>query len=287
MTVDLSITIVNYNTRDLLEQCLNSIITGTAGITYEIIVVDNASTDKSIEMMKTKYPQVKIITNNTNLFFTKAHNQALKISNGRYLMILNSDTFILDNAFQKLVDFMDKHSKAGACGPKIFNAGMTLQHSSDRMPTFLYGLFDVLFINTLFPNNPIRKHRIHADWDRNSLQQVDSVAGCCVLVRKEVTEKVGLLDEGFLIYWEEIDWCTRIVQSGWKIYYIPESQIVHYWQVAMDKHGRGKKERIFNNSFLYYYRKHYGLIAWIILAAILRLWKVPVLKVARLLKGNR
>ena len=282
--IDLSITIVNFNTKDLLRQCLTSIYEMTKNISFEIIVVDNASSDGSVEMIRKEFPHVKVIENKENLFFTKAHNQALRIANGRYLMLLNSDTIVINNAFEIMVNFMNEHPEVGACGPKLLNLDMTLQRSSDRLPSFLYGLFEVLLMNTLFPNNVVKKYRIYANWDRNSTKEVDSVGGSCMMVKKEVTDKVGLLDENFLAYFEETDWCKRILEAGYKIYYISEAQIIHYWQVAMDKLGREKKEKIFYDSMLYYYSKHYGIFSSLILWLILNFYTKPMLKIVRWVK---
>ncbi|MFQ3675845.1 MAG: glycosyltransferase family 2 protein [Endomicrobiia bacterium] len=267
--IDLSITIVNYNTKDLLSQCIKSIYHNTKEISYEIIVVDNASSDGSVEMLKKEFPEVIVIANNKNLFFTRAHNQALRIANGRYLMILNSDTVILERAFDKMIKFMDEHPECGACVPKLLNPDMTLQRSSDRLPTFTYGLFEVLLLNTLFPNNSVKRYRIYSEWDRNSTMAVDSVGGSCMMVRREVIEKIGLLDENFLAYWEEIDWCKRILEAGYKIYYLHTAQIIHCWQVSMNKLGKEKKEKIFYNSMLYYYKKHFGMLTYWIFRSIL------------------
>ena len=283
--IDLSITIVNYNTKDLLKKCIESIYKTTKEISFEIIVVDNASSDGSVEMLKKEFPKVKVIANKENLFFTRAHNQALRISKGRYLMILNSDTIILESTFDKMVKFMDDHPEAGACGPKLLNPDYSLQRSSDRLPTFLYGLFEVLLLNTVWKNNPVKLHRIYSGWDRNSIKEVDSVGGSCMMVRKEVAEKVGLLDENFLAYWEEIDWCRRILYAGYKIYYLADVQIIHYWQVAMNKLGKEKKEKIFYDSMLYYYKKHFGIFPYLILWIILNFYTKPILKIVRMVKS--
>lgn len=281
---DLSITIVNYNTKDLLRQCIKSIYEQTKEISFEIIVVDNASNDGSVEMLKSEFPEVKIIANKENLFFTRAHNQALRVSKGRYLMILNSDTIVLNSAFDKLVKFMDEHPECGACGPKLLNPDMSLQRSSDRLPTFLYALFEVLLINTVWKNNPVKNYRIYSKWDRNTTKEVDSVGGSCMVVRKEVVEKIGLLDQNFIAYWEEIDWCKRIIETGDKVYYITEAKIVHYWQVSMNKLRKEKKEKIFYNSMLYYYKKHFGVFHYLILWIILSFYTKPILKVVRSMK---
>ena len=284
--IDLSITIVSYNTKDLLKQCIKSIYEHTKNISFEIIVVDNASCDGSVEMLKSEFPTVKVIQNKENLFFTRAHNQALRIAKGRYLMILNSDTIVLDSAFDKLVKFMDENPQCGACGPKLLNPDMSLQRSGERLPTFWYGLFETFFLNTIFPKNPVKKNRIYFDWDRNTTREVESVSGCCMMLRKEVADKVGLLDENFLVYWEETDWCKRIVDTGWKIYYITDAQIIHYWQVAMDKHGKEKKEKIFFNSMLYYYKKHFGILTFFVLWIILNFYTKPMLKIIRWIKSK-
>ena len=268
--IDLSITIVNYNTKDLLRQCIKSIFENTKDISYEIIVVDNASIDGSVEMLQTEFVGIKVIQNKENLFFTRAHNQALRISNGRYLMILNSDTIILENTFDKMVRFMDEHSEAGACGPKLLNADFSLQKSVAQFPTF--------------PNNYIKKQRFYFDLELNKTIEVDSVGGSCIILKREVVEKVGLLDEKFLAYWEEIDWCKRIVDAGYKVYYFPEAQLVHFWQVTMSKLGKEKKEKIFYNSMVYYYKKHYGIITSSIFFLLLIFFRIPFLKTIRFLK---
>ncbi len=282
--IDLSVTIVNYNTKDLLKQCIKSIYNTTKEITFEIIVVDNASTDGSVEMLKKEFPDVKVIANKENLFFTRAHNQALRISKGRYLMILNSDTVILDGAFDKIVKFMDEHPECGACGPKLVGPDMKHQWSGEKFPTLLYAFFDVLLLNTIFPKNPVKSKRLQRTWNRNTTTEVDTVSGACMLVRKNVIDKVGILDENFLSYWEEIDWCKRIKDNGWKIFFISDAVIIHFWEISMNKHGKEKKERIFYNSMLYYYKKHFGSIISFLLKTILILFTKPVLKFLRKVK---
>lgn len=200
-------------------------------------------------------------------------------------MILNSDTIILEGTFDKIVKFMDENPQCGACGPKLLNPDLSLQCSSGKLPTFLYGLFEILFLNTIWRNNPVKLYRIYSDWDRNFTKEVDSIGGSCMLIRKEVAEKVGLLDQGFLIYWEEIDWCKRILEAGYKIFYLADVQIIHYWQVSMDKHGKEKKERIFYNSMLYYYKKHFGLLHYLVFWIILNFYTKPILKIIRTIKS--
>jgi GT2 family glycosyltransferase len=280
--MDLSVSIVNYNGCKLLRQCLESVYKETRGIEFDVYVVDNASVDDSMDMVKKEFPQVKVIRNNENLFFAKAHNKALKIAGGRYSCVLNNDTVILDNALGKLVKFMDEHPEAGACGPRLTNADGTLQRSCSRFPTFMYGLFQGFLINTVFPNNFSKKWKDYSDWGQDSLRSVDSVSGSCIVVRSGLRDNVGLLDEGFLIYWEEIDWCYRICKAGWKVYYVPDSQIIHYWGVAMKKHGITRTERIYQNSMKYYYRKHFGIAAYLIISVSLYMSNIILLGVRHL-----
>ena len=131
----------------------------------------------------------------------------------------------------------------------------------------------------------MKLHRIYSDWDRNSIEEVDSVGGSCMMVRKEVVEKVGQLDENFLAYWEEIDWCKRILYAGYKIYYLADVKIIHYWQVSMNKLGKEKKEKIFYVSMLYYYKKHFGIFYFLILWLILNFYTRSVLKIIRTVKS--
>lgn len=261
--IDLSISIVNYNTVNLLKQCLLSIYKETKGINLDIWVVDNASSDESIQMIKTNFPEVNLIVNKENLFFTKAHNQALKLARGRYLVLLNPDTILLNNAFKIMTDFMDKHPETGACGPKLLNPDMTDQGSGLAFPSYLYGLFEVLCINALFPYNLVKNKTWVRGWDRNDLREVHTVGGACMLVRREISETVGLLDENFLAFWEETDWCLRIKKAGWKIYFIPEAKVIHIEKQSIKQIGRRKEEKIFRQSMLYYYKKHYGIMAWL------------------------
>jgi hypothetical protein len=270
--IDLTITIGNHNTKNLIRNCLNSIYSTIKTISYEIIVVDNVSTDDSVEMLKTEFPKVKLIVNQVNRYFGGAHNQGLRAGSGRYLTILSSDTILMDDAFDKIVRFMDEHPDCGACGPKLLNADHTDQCNGLAFPTFMYGLFEVTGLNALFKNNPIRNRRLVKGWDRNDLRTVDTLGGSCIILRKEVIDKVGVLDENFLAYWEETDWCLRIWNAGWKIYLLPEAKVLHIQQQSLKQAGRIKNEKIFYDSMMYYYKKHFGVIAY----AVLKLFKFPV-----------
>ena len=199
---DLSIIIVNANNQRLLKECLQSIDKNTHKISFEIIISDNASTDGSQEMVKDDFPQVKLIENKENLGFAKANNQALKIYQGRYALLLNNDTLVKDSALDKMVEFMDQNQETGACGPKLLNTDGSTQHQG--------GLLAKRF------------------WKAKDPRPVDFIIGAALLVRKEVIDKVGMMDENLFFYNEDLDWCLRIRKAGWKIFFLPQAEIIHY-----------------------------------------------------------
>lgn len=259
---DLTISIVNTNNRALLETCLRSIEETTRAYALEIFVVDNASDDGSAEMVRRAFPNVRVLENPTRIGFAASHNRALERGNGRYLMILNEDTKILPGCFETLIAFMDAHPDAGACGPRLWNGDGSLQRTANRFPTLLYGVFQALSINRLWNSNPVWRNHIYAEWDRTTTRAVDAVSGAALLVRRDAMNQVGLLDANFFLYSEEVDWCLRIHQRGWKIFYVADAQAVHYGGSSTAARAAEKFHRIHWNSFLYYYRKHFGAPAY-------------------------
>lgn len=233
---DLSIIIVNRDNQRLLEECLTSIEKNTRRISHELIVVDNASTDGSREMVLNKFPKVALIVNKENLGFSKANNLGLKICQARYALLLNNDTIVKDGALDKMVAFMDTRPEAGACGPRLLNVDGTPQRQG--------GLFGQKF------------------WLAKEPVPVDCVIGAALLVRKEVIDRVGLLDENLFFYNDDLDWCRSIRKAGYKIYFIPDAEIIHYGGYS----SKGKfNRRLFVEGFkggLYFCRKHYGELAY-------------------------
>ena len=233
--IDLSILIVNYNGREYLENCLNSVYRQTHRVSFEIIFVDNHSSDNSAEIVKTKFPKVKIIQNRENLGFDKANNQGLNIYQGKYALLLNNDTITRDGSFDKMVEFMERNPQAGACGPKLLNTDGTPQHQG--------GLFARQFWRSKVPT------------------KVDYVLGACLLVRREAIDKVGGLDENFFFSNDDLDWCRRIRKAGWDIYFVPGAEVIH----AGGFTTRRFKEKLFVEGFrggLYFCKKHYGGLAY-------------------------
>lgn len=233
---DISIVIVNTNNKKLLKECLASIYQNTKKATFEIIVTDNGSTDGSQEMVKADFPEVKLIANQENMGFIKATNQGLRIYNARYALLLNDDTIVKEAAFDKMLEFMDSHPEAGACGPKLLNVDGTIQRQG--------GSFGKRFYLSTKPTS------------------VDFVIGACLMVRKEVIDKVGILDENLFFYNDDLDWCMSIRKAGYKIYFLPQAEVVHYGGYSST---RTFNPRLFAEGFkggLYFCKKHYGPAAF-------------------------
>jgi len=262
--IDLTISLLNYNGKELLKKCLESIYRETKGIIFKVYVVDNASTDGSVEMIKRDFPQVRLIENNENRYFAKAHNQVLKsVKDTEYFCLLNNDTLICDNALTNMVRAM-KIRDIQIAGPMLVNKDGSNQRSCSRNPSLIYGIFQSLHINTIFPNNSVKRHKDYAEWEQIYPCAVDTVGGSCIFINSHVFNSINYLDEQFVIYWEELDLCRR-ASKFWKIWYLPHEKIIHYWGVDMRQHDKNKMEKIYRQSMKYYYWKHEGFIDWIII----------------------
>lgn len=258
---DVTISIVNTNNRDLLQTCLCSLYETTRA-QMQVIVVDNASTDGSAARVQREFPQVTLLENETRAGFAASHNRALQDGAGRYLLILNEDTKLLPRCLDTLIAFMDAHPDAGACGPRLWNGDGSLQRTANRFPTLAFGVCEALALNRLFPNNPVWRQNTYAEWDRATTRQVDAVSGAALLVRAAAISQVGLLDPQFFIYHEEVDWCLRLRQRGWKTFYVADAQLIHYGGASTAARAPEKFHQIYWDSFLYYYRKHFGAPAY-------------------------
>lgn len=265
---DLTVSIVNTNNRAYLEKCLGSIFARTRDLTFQVIVTDNASSDDSAAMVLRHFPQVVLLRSAERLGFAASHNRALERGTGRYLLILNEDTEICEQCFETLVRFMDAHFPVGACGPQLLNPDGSLQRTGNRFPTLVFGAFEALSLNRLFPRNPVLQHNTYADWDRSTPRAVDAVSGAALLIRREAMMQIGLLDPKFFIYSEELDWCFRLHQLGWQVYYLPAARLIHYGGQSTAVRAPKKFHDIHWNSFLYYYEKHFGKPAALFLRAL-------------------
>ena len=226
--MDVSVIIVNWNTENLLRDCLTSVYEQTMNIDYEVIVVDNGSTDGSTEMIKHNFPQVSLIQNKGNRGFAAANNQAIAMAQGRYVLLLNSDTVVLNKAIEKTMSFADVHPKAGAIGCRVLNPDGTMQLTCFMFPSILNMLLESTYLYKLFPKNRFFGRERMTWWLRNDVREVDVVTGCFILVRREAIKQVGTMDESFFMYGEETDWCYRLKKNAWKVMFTPVGQIIHY-----------------------------------------------------------
>jgi len=265
--VDISVVIVSYNVRELLRRCLASVYAGLQGLQGEVIVVDNASTDGSAEMVRREFPQVRLVDNPHNRGFAAANNQGIGLSRGRYILLLNCDAEVVGEALTTMVDCLDRHSEMGLVGPQLLNTDGSVQSSRRRFPTLATAFVESTILQRWLPNlGHLRRYYV-MDRPDNLEQEVDWLIGACLLVRREVVEQVGPLDEAFFMYFEEVDWCHRIRQGGWKIVYLPSAQVVHHYGQSAEK-DIPHRHIYFNNSKCKYYAKRYGPLA----AAVIRLF---------------
>jgi GT2 family glycosyltransferase len=254
---DLSIIIVNWNTRELLAKCLGCVEATAATITYETIVVDNNSSDGSQEMVRAQFPNVNLIANSDNKGFATANNQGIAISQGRYVLLLNSDAFVKENTLDSMVAFMDKHLEAGMGGCKLLYEDGRLQPSCATFPTLATEFYIAVGLDKLFPKSNVFGKYLMTDWDYGTMREVDVIMGAFMLVRKSVIDQVGMMDEAFFMYSEEVDWCYRFKAAGWKILFTPEVECIHVWG------GSSRAVKIETLIRLYrarvqFFRKHYG-----------------------------
>ncbi len=283
--VDLSVIVVSWNVRDLLRRCLHSLLQAPGfhleaepnvdtppppGRRLEIVVVDNGSSDGSPGTIRGEFPGVRLVANQENRGFTAANNQGLTLSRGRWLLLLNPDTELVGAALSTMVEYMVSHPHVGALGPQLRYPDGSLQSSRRRFPTFATALVESTVVQEWWPDNALLRRYYMADTPDDAIQPVDWVVGACLLVRHEVYQQVGGLDEGFFMYSEEMDWCRRIRSAGWDVVYLPTATVIHHEgksseQVAPVRHIH------FQSSKVFYFRKHHGrlqaeALRWFLLA---------------------
>jgi hypothetical protein len=258
MSCDLSAIILSYNTQALTCACVKSVLADASHLshTIEIIVVDNASTDDTAATLRREFPTVHVIVNATNLGFARGNNIGLAAAQGRYLLLLNSDTEVQPGALGALIEFMEAHPEAGACGPQLLNPDGTVQPSGRSLPSVWSVLVGMTKIYWLW------KRDFYAEGGRNyqQVRQVGEVSGAALLVRREVYHRVGGLDPNFFAYYEDVDWCKRIGEAGFAVYYVPAARIVHHWKSTSQSVSE-LPYRAGQNSLRYYFVKHHGPLA--------------------------
>ncbi len=256
MPPTLSIVIVNWNVRELLRHALESAYASWGDRPgMEVIVVDNASHDGSPEMVREHFPQVKLVASDENLGFTRGNNRGLAEATGDFVLLLNPDVDVLDDALPRLVAYIRDHPRAGMVGPLLLNADGTVQPSRRRFPTLPVLFLESTWLEGLAPRAVARYHL--ADRPAGEEQPVDWITGAAMLTRREVVEQVGGMDEGFFMYSEELDWCRRIEEAGWEIAYTPEARIVHH-EGKSSEQVVAARHVYFQSSKVRYARKYHG-----------------------------
>lgn len=254
--VKLSIVIVSWNVEEFLDTCLRSVLANIGNLSTEVIVVDNASKDNTVKMVKNKFPQVKLVTNDSNEGFAAANNQGILQSHGEYILALNPDTKIPRDTFQKMVAFMDRKPKVGIVGCQHRNPDFTLQPSVRSFPTWTALTFLFTKFGKLFPGSPPIWKYLRRDLDYNLNQPVDQVAGSCFMMRRAMINEIGLFDENFFIWFEEVDMCKRAQLEGWAVWYFADSDIIHYGGQSFRQQLVVKNQKDFFRSAVYYMVKN-------------------------------
>ena len=269
----ISIVIVSYNVREFLEQALRSLQQSLQHITHEIIVADNASSDGTVHMLKRRFKDVTLIENSENVGFARANNQAIEVSCGDYVCLINPDTIVQENTFTVLLDFFQNYPDAGMVGCKVLNADGSLQLACRRSyPTPWVAFTKIIGLATLFPKSRLFGRYNLTFLDPEKVAEVEAISGSFMLVKKAVIEKIGGLDEDFFMYGEDLDWCDRIEKPGYKIYYVPDTQIIHF-KGESSKKSPFQQRRLFYESMRLFVQKHFKrgtavIPSWLLVAAI-------------------
>ena len=231
----IDVIIVNYNSTDYAMRCIGSIYLSARSFKFKIIVVDNGSKD-SPGCLKQNFPDIDLVRNTTNMGFSKAVNQALRRSRGRYVVLINPDAFIYNGLLNKVFDYLNNHPDVGIVAPRIIDRDGSIQGSARRFPSLWTSVFGRKSpITRLFPNNPITKKEFPCFSVKGSEPfSVDWVSGACVVARRKAVDRIGSFDERFFLYWEDADLCRRIKDAGWKVIYFPEAAVYHYTGTSSD-----------------------------------------------------
>src|ERR1051326_3261997 len=287
--MDISIVIVNWNAKDLLRECLASLVGKASGLAVEVIIVDNASTDGSAEMVEREYPAFRLIRSDSNLGFAAANNLAIKQSSGKYVALVNSDIKVLPGCLEELCRYLGTNPEVGCVGPPVLNPDLTVQDSCRYFPGIWNNLCSASGLATAFPKCKALsgEHMIHFAHDR--VCRVEALVGCFWMVRRAAFKEVGLLDEEFFMYAEDADWCRRSWRAGWPIVFVPSASVIHYrggssggdpvrWAVAQQESVRR------------YWKKHHGTTGVLAITALLfvrHLIRLGYITVTRLTVPNR
>jgi hypothetical protein len=280
--MDLSIVIVSWNVREYLDACLRSIQQNVCGLTYETIVVDNASRDGSAEMVRQSHPAVHLIANSENVGYCRGNNQGIGVTTGDFIVLLNPDTEVTEGAMERLVGFLREHLDVGIVGPMLKAPSSFTQPNGTRFPSFEGQLLEATGLRRWMENRYIGITYGRTDFSQTA--QVDVVCGACLLARRDVFTALGGLDENLVMYFDEADFCRRARALGWKTWYVADACVFHHWMRSVSQQPIASTIRLYRSQLLYF-RKHHGLMAALALRFITlgtvgsraaRIWGVSV-----------
>lgn len=269
--MELSFIIVSWNVSALLRRAIESMLADAVGLSFEIIVVDNASTDGTADMLRAAFPPVRLIANTENVGFTRANNQALAVAQGRFLFLLNPDAELERGAVRALRSFMDApaNGRVGIAGPQLVYPDHRLQSSRRRFPTLATALLESTPLQQWFPRNRVLDRYYVRDTSDQAAQDVDWLVGAALFVRRAVYDAIGGFDERFFMYSEELDWCQRAHAAGWRVVYVPQARVVHY-EARSSEQVVARRDIYFHSSKVRYFKKYHGAqgeaLRWFLLA---------------------
>ena len=275
--VDVSVIIVAWNVRQLLHDCLKSVYKKTQDIDFEVIYVDNASEDGSVEMVREQFAEVRIIENDENKGFIKANNQGIEVAQGRYVLLLNSDTILLDNAIARTVRFADANLDAAVFGCKVLNPDRTIQRTCFMYPSVLNMFLAATYLYKIFPKSRFFGREHMTWWGFDEAMEVETICGCFSLVRKEAIDQVGPMDERYFFYGDDPDWCYRFKKAGWKVMFTPDGRIIHYGGQTTSQKARAFRLQL-EGSKLIFMKLHRSKAAFpfaCLMAALFFFLRVP------------
>lgn len=285
--VDLSIIIVSWNVADYLQACLDSILRHQPALQIEVIVVDSASSDQTVQRVREHYPQVTLVEQTENLGFVRCNNIGLQMARGRYVLLLNPDTEVLDDALARMVQYLDAHPQVGIVGPHTLNTDGTTQPTRRRFPTLMTGFFESTWLQKYAPKGLLERYYV-ADQPDDAVIEVDWVQGSALMARRAVYEQIGGLDESYIMFSEELDWCRRAKDAGWGVVYMGTAHIVHHGGKSTSQvHAR--RDIYFHTSKVRYFRRFHGAAAAHLLRIFLLLsyvWQI-MLEAGKALLGHK
>lgn len=271
--LDLTISIVSFNTADYLRQCLKSIFENSRGISFEIIVVDNASTDGSAEMVSEEFPSVRLIKNSENRFFTAAHNQALSLACGQYFLVLNSDTLIPIGTLSTLIDFLKSNAHVGAVTCREIDGAGHPVITSTCFPSLLTGLVEWTWLRN-WPLRSVLDKYLMSEWKRDTPRRIDVGTGCFLMGQAALLKQFGGFDEGIRLYYSEHDLCQQVKRAGFEVHFRPEAHYVHFGQRSSSRESFAAIRRIHFEDMFYYFAKYHGKVAAYLMMAGIRSFRL-------------